>query len=70
VRATEVSKRVKVVEVNDAATKLVIDVDDPDDSTPYIVKQIVEAGGLVKSVQLVEPSLEEAYLELVKETAY
>jgi len=70
VRATEVSKRVKVVEVNDAATKLVIDVDDPDDSTPYRVKQIVEAGGLVKSVQLVEPSLEEAYLELVKETAY
>jgi ABC-2 type transport system ATP-binding protein len=67
VRATEGSKHVRAVEVNRAKTKLVIDVDDPDGSTPYVVKRIVDADGLVRSVQLVEPSLEEAYLKLVKE---
>jgi ABC-2 type transport system ATP-binding protein len=67
VRAAEGSKHVRAVEVNRAKTKLVIDVDDPDGSTPYVVKRIVDADGLVRSVQLVEPSLEEAYLKLVKE---
>jgi len=66
-RTVEASENVKAVEVNGANTKLVIDVDDPDGSTPCVVKRIVDAGGLVRSVQLVEPSLEEAYLKLVKE---
>ena len=69
VRAAEASENVRAVEVNGANTKLMIDVDDPDSSTPYVVKRIVDAGGLVRSVQLVEPSLEEAYLKLVKEAA-
>jgi ABC-2 type transport system ATP-binding protein len=69
VRAAEGSEHVEVVEVNRTNTKLMIEVDDPDGSTPYIVKRIVDAGGLVRSVQLVEPSLEEAYLKLVKEAA-
>jgi ABC-2 type transport system ATP-binding protein len=67
VRAAEASEHVRAVEVNGANTKLMIDVDDPDGSTPYVVKRIVDVGGLVRSVQLVEPSLEEAYLKLVKE---
>jgi ABC-2 type transport system ATP-binding protein len=69
VRAAEGSEHVEVVEVNRTNTKLMIEVDDPDGSTPYVVKRIVDAGGLVRSVQLVEPSLEEAYLKLVKEAA-
>jgi len=69
VRAAEGSEHVMAVEVNGANTKLMIDVNDPYGSTPYVVKRIVDAGGLVRSVQLVEPSLEEAYLELVKEAA-
>ena len=69
VRAAEGSEHVRVVEVNRTNTKLMIEVDDPDGSTPYVVKRIVDAGGLVRSVQLVEPSLEEAYLKLVKEAA-
>jgi ABC-2 type transport system ATP-binding protein len=69
VRAAEGSEHVRVVEVNRTNTKLMIEVDDPDSSTPYVVKRIVDAGGLVRSVQLVEPSLEEAYLKLVKEAA-
>jgi hypothetical protein len=31
------------------------------------VRSVVENGGLIKSVGLLEPSLEEAYLKLVKE---
>ncbi|MCJ7573674.1 DUF4162 domain-containing protein, partial [Candidatus Bathyarchaeota archaeon] len=69
VRAAEASEHVRAVEVNGANTKLMIDVDDPDGSTPYVVKRIVDVGGLVRSVQLIEPSLEEAYLKLVKEAA-
>lgn len=69
VRAAEGLEHVRVVEVNRTNTKLMIEVDDPDGSTPYVVKRIVEAGGLVRSVQLVEPSLEEAYLKLVTEAA-
>jgi ABC-2 type transport system ATP-binding protein len=69
VRAAEASEHVRAVEVNGANTKLMIDVDDPDGSIPCVVKRIVDTGGLVRSVQLVEPSLEEAYLKLVKEAA-
>jgi ABC-2 type transport system ATP-binding protein len=69
VRAAEGSEHVRAVEINRTNTKLMIEVDDPDGSTPYVVKRIVDAGGLVRSVQLVEPSLEEAYLKLVKEAA-
>lgn len=69
VRAAEGSEHVRVVEVNRTNTKLMIEVDDPDGSTPYVVKRIVDAGGLVRSVQLVEPSLEEAYMKLVTEAA-
>jgi ABC-2 type transport system ATP-binding protein len=69
VRAAEASEHVRAVEVNGANTKLMIDVDDPDGSIPCVVKRIVDVGGLVRSVQLVEPSLEEAYLKLVKEAA-
>jgi ABC-2 type transport system ATP-binding protein len=69
VRAAEASEHVRAVEVNGANTKLMIDVDDPDGSIPCVVKRIVDVGGLVRSVQLIEPSLEEAYLKLVKEAA-
>jgi ABC-2 type transport system ATP-binding protein len=47
--------------------RMTIDVDDPDEDNPGIVRAIVEAGGDVQSVSVTSSSLEEAYLKLVRE---
>jgi hypothetical protein len=45
---------------------MVITAEDPDNSTPEIVRRIVYAGGEILSVRILQPSLEEAYLKFVK----
>ena len=59
-------KRVKAVNIRDG-NSLAFDLDDPDADTPDIVESLVKAGARVKSVNMLRPTLEDAYLELTKE---
>jgi ABC-2 type transport system ATP-binding protein len=47
--------------------KLLVAVDDVESTVPEIVRAIVQAGGLVLSVRVLKPSLEEIYLKLIEE---
>jgi len=58
---------VEQVDVDESASSLRIVLDDANESTPAVVKSIVDAGGLVIGVHVLRPSLEEAYLKLIKE---
>jgi ABC-2 type transport system ATP-binding protein len=53
------------VVVDALASRLMVTLEDPEASTPEVVRAVVGAGGEVLSVGIVEPSLEEAYLKLV-----
>jgi hypothetical protein len=44
---------------------MVISLSDVEEATPLVVRSVVQAGGMILSVNVVEPSLEEAYLKLV-----
>jgi ABC-2 type transport system ATP-binding protein len=57
---------VKSVTTNDLK-QLLIALDDPDSATPEIVTAIVNAGGQILSVKPLVPSLEEIYLQIVKD---
>jgi ABC-2 type transport system ATP-binding protein len=59
-------KGVKAVNIRDG-NSLTFDLDDPDADTPNIVEGLVKAGARVKSVNVLRPTLEDAYLELTKE---
>jgi ABC-2 type transport system ATP-binding protein len=67
IEAVKDLKQVKEVDVFDSASKLTITLDDIKSATPEVVRSIVHAGGMVLSVNALRPSLEEAYLKLVKE---
>jgi ABC-2 type transport system ATP-binding protein len=54
------------IEVSD--NKLIIDVIDPDKENPGIITAIASAGGQVREVSQVVPTLEDVYLQIVKET--
>ena len=58
---------VEQVDVDESDSSLRIVLDDVNESTPAVVKSIVDAGGLVIGVHVLRPSLEEAYLKLIKE---
>lgn len=47
--------------------RMLIDLENPELATPEIVATIVRAGGLVESVKMLSPSMEEIYLKLIKE---
>ena len=67
VEAVRELNHVLEVNVDDSASKLIVTLDDVQSVTPDVVKNIVHAGGMVLSVNTLRPSLEEAYLKLVKE---
>ncbi|MET0011697.1 MULTISPECIES: ABC transporter ATP-binding protein [Dehalococcoides] len=48
--------------------KLLIDVTDPDKENPLIINAITSSGGQVREVTQVVPTLEDVYLQIVKET--
>jgi ABC-2 type transport system ATP-binding protein len=48
--------------------KLIIDVADPDKENPAIIAAITSNGGQVREVSQVVPTLEDVYLQIVKET--
>ena len=54
------------IEVSDS--KLIIDVSDPDKENPIIVNAISSSGGQIREVSQVVPTLEDVYLQIVKET--
>ena len=58
---------VEQVDVDESASSLRIVLDDVNEGTPAVVKSVVDAGGLVIGVYVLRPSLEEAYLKLIKE---
>jgi ABC-2 type transport system ATP-binding protein len=54
------------IEVSD--NKLIIDVTDPDKENPIIISAISSAGGQIREVVQIVPTLEDVYLQIVKET--
>jgi len=60
-------KQIAEINVNNSAPMLTITLDDIRSATPEVVRSIVYTGGKVLSVNVLRPSLEEAYLKLVKE---
>jgi len=67
VEAVEALGQVSEVNPNAPASRLLVKVDDAESAAPMIVRSIVQAGGMILSVNAVQPSLEEAYLKLVGE---
>lgn len=67
VEATKKVSQVKHVIADEPASKLTITLNDSYSDTPELVKKIVEADGLILGVNILRPSLEEAYLKLIKE---
>jgi ABC-2 type transport system ATP-binding protein len=67
VEAVRELEEVREVDVDDSATRLLITVDDFKSAAPEVVRSIVYADGMVFSVNILRPSLEEAYLKLVRE---
>ncbi len=68
-KIVEAIKRVSHVErvdVDESASSITLVLDDIGVGTPEVVKSIVNAGGLVLAVYPVRPSLEEAYLKMVR----
>jgi ABC-2 type transport system ATP-binding protein len=65
--ATERLKHVKQIHADKTESTLTITLDDVTIGTPGVVKSIVDAGGLILGVGVLRPSLEEAYLKLIKE---
>ena len=60
-------KQVREVSVDSSGLNLLVAIDDSVLATPEAVRSIVYAGGMVLSANMVRPSLEEAYLKLLKE---
>jgi ABC-2 type transport system ATP-binding protein len=65
--AVKKHSQVKEVRVDEQAYSLLITVEDARAAAPEIVRNIVNANGMILSVNVLKPSLEEAYLKLVKE---
>lgn len=67
VEAVRGVKQIGEVNVDNSASKLTITLEDYESTTPKVVRNIVYAGGMILSVNVLRPSLEEAYLKLIKE---
>ena len=66
VEAVKKVNQAKEVKADASVATLTVTLDDSQSGTPEIVKKIVEAGGLVLGVNILRPSLEEAYLKLIR----
>jgi ABC-2 type transport system ATP-binding protein len=67
IEAVKKVDHVKQVNVDKSTSSLTIILDDSQSETPEVVKKIVEVNGLILGVNILRPSLEEAYLKLIKE---
>jgi ABC-2 type transport system ATP-binding protein len=70
VNETLVSELRKLIpnKIEVSGNKLIIDVTDPDKENPTIIAAITSNGGQVREVTQLVPTLEDVYLEIVKET--
>ena len=66
VEAAKTVNGVQRVDVDKSASMLKVYADDVELSTPLVVKNIVDSQGLILSVNVLRPSLEEVYLKLIK----
>ena len=62
-------KRLQVKNLVKEGNQLTVDIENPEEENPDIIKAIVDAGGRIETVVIATSSLEEAYLKLVKENA-
>jgi ABC-2 type transport system ATP-binding protein len=67
INAVEGNSQAKKVTANSSDSSLMVTVDDAKAATPELVRSIVNADGMILSVNVLRPSLEEAYLKLIKE---
>jgi len=67
VEAVKNVSEVKQVTIDEESCTLTATMQNIQLVTPKIVKSLVEAGGLILGVKVIRPSLEEAYLKLIKE---
>jgi ABC-2 type transport system ATP-binding protein len=67
VEAAKSVTQVKQVDADTSTSTITVTLDDVQSGTPQVVKNVVDADGLILSVNVVRPSLEEAYLKLIKE---
>jgi ABC-2 type transport system ATP-binding protein len=58
-------KQVRDIVADNSASKLTIGLDDVKSGTPEVVRTVVIAGGQVRAVNVLRPSLEEAYLKVL-----
>jgi ABC-2 type transport system ATP-binding protein len=65
IRSVKALEQVSDVSLSDESGRMVVNMRDVEEATPLIVRSIVEAGGMILSVNVVESSLEEAYLKIV-----
>jgi len=65
VRSVKSLEQVSAVSLDAEPGRMVIRLSDVEEATPLVVRSVVQAGGMILSVNVVEPSLEEAYLKLV-----
>jgi ABC-type multidrug transport system ATPase subunit len=66
VKSVKQMKQVRSIVADNAAVKLAIRLDDVKSGTPEVVRTVVMAGGKVRSVKVLRPSLEEAYLKVLR----
>ena len=66
VAAVKDSSNTKEVEIKQEETTLLVSVTDARLATPEVVRSVVEADGRILAVNIQRPSLEEAYLKLIK----
>ena len=55
--------------VKTSDNKLILDIDDPEQDNPAVVRAIVEAGGNIQYVTELRSTLEDVYLKLIREVA-
>jgi ABC-2 type transport system ATP-binding protein len=66
IQALKANRKVKEVNTKPEEPSLLVSVEDIRGATPEVVRSIVEADGQILSVNSFRPSLEEAYLKLIK----
>jgi ABC-2 type transport system ATP-binding protein len=67
VEAAKSNPMTKGMLLNEEVQTMMVQAEDAKAATPELVKSIVAAGGMILAVELQRPSLEEAYLKLVKD---
>ena len=66
IKTIEALEQASSVSLSNNSSRMIVSIRDVEEATPLVVRSIVEAGGMILSVNVVEPSLEEAYLKIIE----